>query len=873
MNIKSISAAFLSLLILTNCEHNSSGIKISAKSVSEGKYKATAVSPVQLTSTYPMVSKYSIAQPILFKLSLNGQDNEAGFGQDHRLVVPPGISEFFAPTLKFGSLALPTQENPADLDRATNVHFRVDLRPVLESFTKQGFYITATNDTIFSNEFQGLFLAGGTQPLEWIWDEPNPPEALRFEDLDQDSIYELSIHFVPPHLDTGQRSWTLQTDLSELPMFSSPEAPLLEALTNLALEETIENIRDDGGFSAGKEWPGIWTRDISFAAQLSLAYLFPENVKTSLRAKLSPTGRIIQDTGTGGSWPVSSDRHIWTLAAWEVFLATGDSTWLDEIREPVLQALEEDLFWNREPVSGMLMGETSFEDWREQTYPPWMSAANIHSSHALSTNIIFKRALEIGLVLENDNLDIIRSWPQLVQRLDQNIVQHFWNSTLDAPASYIMSTPALIPAPHRDLLGESLGILFSEAFAPVAGKLVGSYPRTPFGSPVISHQLPHSPAYHNKAIWPFVEAYALLAAKQVGNQAAYLHSFNSLLRSSALFLSHRENYHYTSGRPDETAINSDGQLWSTAGWLSAIYKGLFGISISYDFERGGFDLNLQPNNPFKWDNFSLSNFTLHNTALTMRLKGSGSIIRSMTVNGHVHGIDQPLPLLGEPLDILIVLGKENGGDLTSLIYADHISPEIPSTFWRGDTLAWNNSNSYSVLTVNGFILDTLSSSPLVIADSLVGFFSLHSVDSFGSLSLPSQPHYLGPSAMLVLSAKPPYYIEMGKEIAFIKLTFAAPAAGNYIIRFIYSNGSGPINTGNTCGLANLKINDWWLEQMLSFPHTGSWDNWSGTFWAKALLMKGSNTLTLSLEDLPFGNMNGANNLFRVQNIEIVPLDN
>jgi uncharacterized protein YyaL (SSP411 family) len=38
--------------------------------------------------------------------------------------------------------------------------------------------------------------------------------------------------------------------------------------------------------------------------------------------------RIIQDTGTGGSWPVSTDRMIWALAANEIYNVTGDTDWL-----------------------------------------------------------------------------------------------------------------------------------------------------------------------------------------------------------------------------------------------------------------------------------------------------------------------------------------------------------------------------------------------------------------------------------------------------------------------------------------------------------------------------------------------------------------
>ena len=871
MKFKTLLILGLFVILFVGCDRSDTPFKIGSKMVMEGEYTARALSPTQMSSNYPMKLDTSIPQPILFKLSLNGRDNEAGFGQDHHLIVPPEISEFFAPRLQFGLQAPTPPGKPGSIKQATNVHFRVDLRPVLEAFEAQSFFVTPTKDTIYAENFKGLYIAGGTAPLEWIWDSAEAPEHLRFEDSDQDSIYELSLRFTPATLGTNARNWTLSQDISHLPKFSSPQAPLLEALTNLALEEALLDIRSDGAFSAGKEWRGIWTRDISYAAQLSLAYLFPENVKASLRAKLSKSGRIIQDTGTGGAWPISSDRHIWSLAAWEVYLATGDEEWLNEIRLPVIRALQEDILWNRDPVSGMLLGETSFEDWREQTYPPWMTPSNIHSSHALSTNIIFKHALEIGLVLAEGNQDIIRSWPQLIQRLDQNIAMHFWSTTLNAPASYVMTNPAWTPATHRDILGESLGILYLSSFASIDSQLVASYPRTPYGTPVISHQLPHAPPYHNKAIWPFVETYGLLAAKQTGNSQAYSHGFNSLIRSAALFLSHRENFHYTSGRPDATEINSDRQLWSIAGWLGAIYKGLFGITVNYDFDRKGFDLQLEPNNPFEWDRFSISQLTLHNTMLSIHLKGSGGEIQSMVINGDSHVIGDPIPLDGGALDIVVELATGGEASTDVIVLADYILPESPIVFWSNDTLIWASNSGQGILELNGTFLDTLREPHVIISDSLNGFFSLRSIDSSGRMSVPTKPHYLGPSATLMLSAQEPYYIELGNENTYIDMNFLVPANGNYLIRFIYTNGSGPVNTGNTCGLAKLVINDWWLEQMISFPHTASWKNLSTTSWAKAQFKKGNNMLMLNQESLPVTNMNEKKNLFRVFSVEIIPL--
>ncbi len=867
MTMNRLALLGFSLFLLLGCEQNKIEIRISADTVEEGEFTAKALSTTKLISNYPMHLDHSIPQPIIFKLSLNGQDNEAGYGVDHYFSVPEGVTEFYTPGLRFGEHIPPQPGKQPALNHAANVHFRVDMKPILEAFSIHDYYITPTNDTIYVDDFEGLYIAGAVDPMEWVWDKATIPEQYKFTDTDQDSIYELSLRFEPPESSTESRSWELSRDLSSLPHLSSPQAPLLEALTNLALEEAILNIRDDGAFSAGKEWQGVWTRDVSFASQLSLAYLFPENVKTSLRAKLNSAGRIIQDTGTGGSWPISSDRHVWTLAAWEVFLATGDQAWLDEISGPVIRALQEDILWNRDPISGMLLGETSFEDWREQTYAPWMSPADIHSSHALSTNLIFKRALEIGLALTTDNPNIIRSWPELIQRLDQNIVNHFWNPKLNAPASYVISAPAWIPASHRDLLGESLGILFSQSFSKIASDLVETYPRSNYGSSVISHQLPHAPPYHNKSIWPFVEAYGVLAAKQVGNQAAYSHGFNGLIRAASLFLTHRENYHYSTGRPDQTEINSDGQLWSTAGWLGAIYKGLFGITYDYDFDRKGFDLNLNPNNPFEWNEFLLTNMRAHNTPFSINLMGTGSTVLTINVNGQGHPVDKPIPLLGEPLDIVVVLAPVE--DASSIVLGEHTLPAIPSTLWSADTLWWESGSPLTVLEINGRVIDTLDQSPLVLPDSISGFFTLRSVDSTGTFSLPSQPQYLGPSAALILNGAAPYYIELGRDIRFIEMSFNLPTAGSYLIRFVYSN-SGPITTGNTCGLAKLSINDWWLEQMVSFPHTDSWDKWNATAWTRAQFKAGENNIILDQENLPVTNMGGSN-VFRIENLEIVPI--
>jgi len=107
------------------------------------------------------------------------------------------------------------------------------------------------------------------------------------------------------------------------------------------------------------------------------------------------------------------------------------------------------------------------------------------------------------------------------------------------------------------------------------------------GPPVIWPQLPDVPIYHNRGIWPFVTAYGLLAARRVGNDAVFDHDLESLVRGAALNLSNMENFEFLSQHPlvddgplSGPVVNSRRQLWSVAGYVGAIVRGLFGLEAS-----------------------------------------------------------------------------------------------------------------------------------------------------------------------------------------------------------------------------------------------------------------------------------------------------
>jgi glycogen debranching enzyme len=112
---------------------------------------------------------------------------------------------------------------------------------------------------------------------------------------------------------------------------------------------------------------------------------------------------------------------------------------------------------------------------------------------------------------------------------------------------------------------------------------------TEAGPPVIFPELAGIPIYHNRALWPFVTAYALRAAR-VGNDAEFAaESARSLIRGAALSLSNMENFefltqqiHFDDGLLSGPVINSPRQLWSVAGYLNMVLESFWGLQPSVD---------------------------------------------------------------------------------------------------------------------------------------------------------------------------------------------------------------------------------------------------------------------------------------------------
>lgn len=307
---------------------------------------------------------------------------------------------------------------------------------------------------------------------------------------------------------------------------------------------------------AGQLWPWVWTRDTAYATDLGLFRFDPFYARNSLEFKLSAErtddgkrdskksaarSYIVQDTGSGGSWPVSTDRISWFLGARHLL---GNAAFADKVYKALVDTLAQDHRYVFDAERGLYRGETSFLDWREQTYPAWTAhdVTFIAESYALSTNVLYFEALQLAATMAQARHDDPAPYRKQAVALKTAIDTAFWREDRGMYMSYVgnANSPRNIEA--YDLLGTSLAIISGVAPPARARRALAGYPTWSDGSPAIWPEREEVQIYHNRAIWPFASAYALKAARALDEPARIAHELRSIMRRAALSGSNMENF-------------------------------------------------------------------------------------------------------------------------------------------------------------------------------------------------------------------------------------------------------------------------------------------------------------------------------------------
>jgi len=826
-------------------------------SVVQGANVAKILSPTHITSNYRSPASSTFSRLIKFKISINEKDNEMPPGSDHWVMIG---DEHESPIVVFGETPQPLPDMPSTyLPVNYEYTFRVDMSSVLKQFDEKGYFEAYDGSRVAKNDFKGFYIAGASLPLSWDF-VGLEEKGLKLQPADETGMYTLTVKFNPYNeVGVQDKAWQMSVDISNRALYTS-EQPIVDALFNLSVEEATKNIEADSTFRTGAKWGGVWTRDISYSIILAFAYHEPEVAKISLRKKVN-RGRIVQDTGSGGAWPVSSDRVVWAIAAWEIYKVTGEQDWLDEVYPIIKNSLEDDFKTLYDAETGLYTGESSFLDWREQTYPKWMSNMDIAVSQNLGTNVLHYRANRILAEMAALKGESGEAYNKRADDIKAGINTYLWMEDKGYYAQYRYGRPHLTVSPRFEALGEALAVLFDVPDADRAASIMSKSPVTEYGVTCIYPQIPGIPPYHNNAIWPFVQSYWNLAAAKTGNEQVLVHGLASIYRAGAFFLTNYENMVAQTGDFLGTEINSDRMLWSMAGNLAMVYRVFMGMS----FELDG--LHFHPVVPEVYGGKrNLTNFKYRQAILDITVNGHGNIIRRISMDAdELKGGFVPADLTGHhTIQIEMTTPKKPAKDRGINLVANHFTVAAPRVVKDSTQLQWSpveKAKSYHVFR-NGQLAEHTTDTFYKVPQWAYAEYKVSATDEMDFESFTSEPIVIAPALKfefetMAPASRLPYsnysgagFVEISTAInnnIFCKVNVAEE--GEYFVDIRYSNGSGPWNTDNKCALRSLTVNDAYAG-VLIFPQRGQdeWSDWGYSNSRKVKLKAGENILRLTFED-------------------------
>ncbi len=852
------------LLIMSACQspestepiYQNEKYSIFPDKVVQGENVAQVMSPNRIKSNYKSPASSTYSRLIEFKFSINEKDNELAPGSNHWVIIR---DEQESEAITFGEMPPTKPDAPLDyLPTNYEYTFKVNMKPVLDQFESQGYYEAFDGSRVAKDDFKGFYIAGGSEPM--TWDFVNLEKSgLELSETEEEGIYAITLMLNPYNkADYADKEWSLTQDISAKPKYESDQ-PLVDALFNLSLEEAILNIEPDSTLRTGAKWGGVWTRDVSYSILLAFAYHEPEVAKISLMRKVN-RNRIIQDTGSGGAYPVSSDRTTWALAAWELYKTTGDQDWLRTAHDIIKNTLDDDAKVLASST-GLYRGESSFLDWREQTYPKWMSNMDIYISENLGTNVVHFQAHVILSKMAKLLGEPWRPYQERADQIKQAINEKLWVPEKGYYGNFLYGRNELNLSDRYEALGEALAVLFNVADAERTKSIIANSPLTPFGATCIYPQIPGIPPYHNNGIWPFVQSYWNLAAAKAGNEAVLSHGLAAIYRAGGLFLTNYENFVAESGDFLGTEINSHRMLWSMAGNLAMVHRVFMGIS----FEPTG--IRFAPVVPSSYPGTKrLNNFSYRNAILDITVEGTGNTVSTVRIDGEeVSEAYLPGVISGKHTVEIVLDGQPMEGQEINLVDNAFTLPN-PLVSLEDEKIVWqaiDGANGYNVYK-DGEVIANIDWTDYEVVTDGYAEYKVSAVDHDGVESFTSEPVIVAPKrdiqevdiTRFAEKAGLPFtnftgsgFVEISNtQNRELSISVNVPSSGSYLVDFRYSNGEGPWNTDNKCAIRSLYVNGDYRGALV-FPQRGTeeWSDWGYSNSYVLDLTKGVNTLEVNLE--------------------------
>ena len=629
---------------------------------------------------------------------------------------------------------------------------------------------------------------------------------------------------------TGSRkTWNQSKNLSAYPKFTAKNTPLAEAVYNLSLEEAVKSIHTDSFgqvFYTGTAWQKVWTRDTALSNLFSLSWVFPEISYNCEREKIKTVNGISvfeQDTGTGGSYPVSTDKIITMLSVWETYLADGNKSHLSYFYDVCSNTIMQDLNVAYDGDTGLFRGETCGLDWRDQTYPDWTSEtydsglSTIAESKTASVNAIYYRVLEImskAAKVLGKGAEAEQAWAKMAQDLKAKFIERLWNENMGLYSSWeYPEYMGSVLAEKVDVLGNGFALWYDIGSEDQLTQISENYPLVPYGADTVYPQKQGKlrnadKIYHNFGIWPGWEPILMVGAAYHDNKALAEEIFNSNVRGAAVSLTNKEVINYRTGE----GVESDQQLWSIAGTLAGYYRVMFGMN----YDEDGITFNPYIPGWMKGP-FELSNFKYRNSTLTIKLSGEGDKVKSFKVDGAAKDIDSYVfPANGTGKHTIEIEMEQSGTQYKINKSEDNlvVCPEMPTMSYSGGKLRWTEKSGLTYKLWTGKEYVAVSGGSYTVDTSVYGCYSLMAVSADGVCSELSKPIVVSPdrvkieaesgtvsSSSLISSG---YVIDKRSRSANLTLSVTVAKKGKYLLSGIYNN-PGDANSGISCGIRSVYV--------------------------------------------------------------------
>lgn len=629
---------------------------------------------------------------------------------------------------------------------------------------------------------------------------------------------------------TGSRkTWTQSKNLSAYPQFTAENSPLAAAVYNLSLEEAVKSIHTDSYgqvFYTGTAWQKVWTRDTALSNLYSLAWVFPEISYNCEREKIKTSNGISvfeQDTGTGGSYPVSTDKIITMLSVWETYLADGNTDHLSYFYDVCSNTIMQDMNVAYDGDAGLFRGETCGLDWRDQTYPDWTSEtydsglSAIAESKTASVNAIYCRVLEImsqsAKVLGKGEA-AEQAWAKMASDLEAKMSTRLWNNNMGLYSSWeYPEYMGSVLAEKTDVLGNGFALWFDIGTDDQMTQIQENSPLVNYGADTVYPQKQGKLAnadkiYHNFGIWPGWDSTLMVGASYHGNKAVAEEIFNSNVRGAAVSLTNKEVINYKTGE----GVESDQQLWSIAGTLAGYYRVMFGMN--YDEDGITFDPYIPDwmEGPFK-----LSNYKYRNATLTINLSGEGDHVKSFKVDGVSQDIDSYVfPVNSSGSHTIDIVMEQSGTEYEMNKSDDNlvVCPEMPTMSYAGGKLVWSPKSGLTYKLWNGKEYIDVTGSSYTPDTTVYGCYSLMAISADGVCSELSKPIVISPdrikveaesgsvsSSSLIVNG---YVVDNKSRSANLTLTVNIPKEGKYELSGIYNN-PGDATSGVSCAIRSVYV--------------------------------------------------------------------